>query len=73
HPDDRYATAADLRADLEEVEARHRPTLEIGTPPPGTREQIAIKLPARKRFPWAIVILAAGVVVLAVLFAKLMR
>jgi serine/threonine-protein kinase len=73
HPDDRYATAAVLRADLEEVEAKHRPTLEIGTPPPGTREQVAIKRPLKKRFPWVIVILAVGVVVLAILFAKLMR
>jgi len=73
HPDDRYATAADLRADLEEVEARQRPTLEIGTPPPGTREQAAIKRPVKKPFPWAIAILVAAGVVLAVLVAKLMR
>ncbi|HEY6784144.1 MAG TPA: serine/threonine-protein kinase [Gemmatimonadales bacterium] len=73
HPDDRYATATELLADLVDVEAKHRPTLEIGTPPPGTREQVAIKRPVKKRFPWEMVVLIVGGVVLAVLVAKLIR
>ena len=73
HPDDRYPTAEALLTDLEDVEAKQRPTVEIGTSPPGTREQLAVKRPVQRRFPWEIVVLAVGVVVLAVLVATLIR
>lgn len=72
HPDDRYASATALLADLDDVELKQRPTLEIGTPPPGTREQVAIKRQAKKRVPWEIVALGAGVVLLAILVARLL-
>jgi len=71
HPDDRYADAGALLADLEEVESKQRPTLEIGTAPPGTREQVAIKRPVKKKVPWELAALAGAVVVLAVLVWRL--
>jgi eukaryotic-like serine/threonine-protein kinase len=73
HPDDRYATAADLMADLEEVEAKQRPTMEIGLAPPGTTERLAVRRTPKKKFPWALVLLGVGLVVLAGLVVKLMR
>ena len=73
HPDDRYANAADLMADLEEVEAKQRPTMEIGLAPPGTTERLAIRRAPKKKFPWTLVLLGIGLVVLAGLVVKLMR
>jgi len=73
HPNDRYATAAALLTDLDDVEAKRRPTLDIGMAPPGTKEQLAVKRPVKKPFPWMIVILVAAGAALAVLVAKLMR
>src|SRR5258707_1268965 len=42
HPDDRYKNATELLEDLQEVEAKHRATVEIGVAPLGTKQQLAI-------------------------------
>ena len=64
HPDDRYRNGAELLADLEEVDARHRATSEIGGPPTATREVDALRAPARAR--WGL-IAAAGAAVLVLI------
>jgi serine/threonine-protein kinase len=72
HPDDRYQNATALLADLDEVEARRRATMDVGVAPLGSAARIALTQPARR--PW---LLVAGVVVgligLVALVVTLMR
>ena len=71
HPDDRYHNAAELMADLIEVEAKQRTTQEIGRPPVGTKEIQAIRAPEKPKSKlWLAIV---GLVVLAAVVAILMR
>lgn len=76
HPDDRYQTAAELEADLTDVQSGKRPTMEVGAAPMLSKEIVALRnvRPGRRRGPW-IVVLALGLVLIAViaLFIRLMR
>ena len=74
HPDDRYANAAELRADLDEVEQKRRPTLTTGTAPVGTKQRAATTdRPARGRRWLAIAGAGIGLLLLIGLVVKLMR
>jgi serine/threonine protein kinase len=74
HPDDRYADAKDLLADLDEVEQKQRPTAAVGVAPVGTAQRQAIHDPPARGRSWIIV---AGVVVVLIVLVgfvvKLMR
>ena len=74
HPDDRYANAAELLADLDDVEHTRRPTVTLGTAPVSTSPREAPRFPMKPQRPWLI---AAGVglalVLLVVLMVRLMR
>lgn len=71
HPDDRYRNAEELLADLADVEAKQRPTMEIGRPPIGTKEILAIREPQRgKSKLWMAIV---GLIVIAAAVAILMR
>jgi serine/threonine-protein kinase len=73
HPDDRYATAAELRADLDEVEQKRRPTSTLGTAPMGTTQRVALKEP-ESRQQWLIrAAVGLGLVLLVALVVRLMR
>ena len=73
HPDDRYAGAAELRADLDEVEQKKRPTVTLGTAPMGTTQREALKEPPTAR-PWLLVAgVVVGLIVLVGLVVRLMR
>jgi serine/threonine protein kinase len=73
HPDDRYRDAAELLADLGDVGARRRATVDVGTAPLGTREIAAITAPAG-RTPWGLIAAAgAALVLLVALAVRLMR
>ncbi|HEY6807666.1 MAG TPA: serine/threonine-protein kinase [Gemmatimonadales bacterium] len=73
HPDDRYQNADELLADLVDVEARVRATQDLGMAPLGTTEIQALKRPARRSSPWALVGIIAAALVLIALVVKLMR
>jgi hypothetical protein len=76
HPDDRYKDAAELLADLEEVEARKRSTMELGVAPLGTKQQLAItgELRPRAGARWLLVGgLGLALLILIGLVVKLMR
>ena len=74
HPDDRYANAAELRADLEEVEQKQRPTATMGLAPMGTWQRQALADPPGKRRAWLVIAGAAiGLLLLIGLVVKLMR
>lgn len=74
HPDDRYANAADLRADLDEVEEKRRPTATMGAAPIGTAQRTALK-DATSGSPswWVIAGIGLGLVLLVGLVVRLMR
>ncbi len=74
HPDDRYANAAELRADLDEIEQKQRPTVNIGTAPLGTWQREALTDHPRKRRT-RLVMAGAGIgrLLLIGLVVKLMR
>jgi len=76
HPDDRYQSAAELEADLIEVQGGKRPTSDVGTQPLASREIVALRhvRPSRQRGPW-IAVLVVGVVLIAAiaLLIRLMR
>jgi eukaryotic-like serine/threonine-protein kinase len=73
HPDDRYANAAELLADLDDVEQKRSPTVTLGTAPMSTSQRAAITDPAPpgRRRAWIV----AGIVglLLLVLVMKVMR
>ena len=74
HPDDRYASAAELRADLDEVEQKRRPTMNLGAAPMGTAQREALADPPADRRTWLLVAGAAiGLLLLIGLVVKLMR
>jgi len=73
HPDDRYANAAELRADLDEVEQKKRPTVALGTAPLGTRQREAIVDPRTNRAWYMVAGALVGLLLLIALVVKLMR
>ena len=74
HPDDRYASAAELLADLDEVEQKRRPTTALGTAPIGTTERQALADPPPDPRRWLLVGAAGiGLLLLIGLVVKLMR
>ena len=76
HPDDRYANATELRADLGEVLEKRRATVEIGAAPIGTKQQLAITgaMMKSRRSSWLMLAgMAAGLVALIALVVTLMR
>jgi len=74
HPDDRYANAAELRADLDEVEQKRRPTATMGAGPVGTAQREAMNDPPVNRQAWLVVAgTGIGLLLLIGLVVKLMR
>jgi serine/threonine protein kinase len=74
HPDDRYANAAELNADLDEVEQKRRPTVDLGAAPLGTAQREALTDPPADRRTWLLVAGAGlGLLLLVGLVVKLMR
>jgi len=76
HPDDRYASGAELQADLQEVLDKRRGTAEIGAAPIGTKQQLAItgQMLRRRRTSWLVIAgVGVGLVALIALVVKLMR
>src|SRR3989442_9883687 len=76
HPDDRYKSAEELLADLQEVSDKRRATTEVGAALIGTRQHLAItgQLHRRSRVPWMLIAgVAAGLLILIALVVKLMR
>ena len=74
HPDDRYADAAELRADLEEVEQKRRPTVNLGPAPLGTAQREALADPPSGRRTWLVIAgVGIGLVLLVALVVRLMR
>jgi serine/threonine-protein kinase len=52
HPDDRYHDATELLADLDEVEARRRATIDVGAPPMVSEVHRAITRPIHRWWRW---------------------
>ncbi len=74
HPDDRYANAAELRADLDEVQQKLRPTATMGTAPMGTTQREGLRDPQSGRRMWLVLAgVAVGLVLLVGLVVRLMR
>jgi eukaryotic-like serine/threonine-protein kinase len=74
HPDDRYANAGELLADLDEVEQKKRPTVTLGAAPLGTSQREALRDAPSRRPVWLLIAgVAIGVVLLAGLVVRLMR
>ncbi len=74
HPDDRYADAAELRADLDEVEQKRRPTVTMGAAPMGTWQREALIDPPENRRTWLIMAATGiGLLLLIGLVVRLMR
>jgi len=74
HPDDRYANAAELRADLDEVEQKRRPTMNLGAAPMGTAPPEVLADPPADRKTWLLVAGAGiGLLLLIRLVVKLTR
>ncbi|MGH7644200.1 MAG: serine/threonine-protein kinase [Gemmatimonadales bacterium] len=73
HPDDRYQHAAELLADLTDVELRQRPTGEIGIAPVSTSERETVFAAAPRRPWWRYVAALAGLTALVALVVRLMR
>jgi serine/threonine-protein kinase len=74
HPDDRYANAAELRADLDDVEQKRRPTMHLGTAPLGTAQREALREAVPSRRQWLLLgAIGVGLVVLVGLVVRLMR
>jgi serine/threonine-protein kinase len=72
HPDDRYPNADALLADLIEVEARRRPTADLGHTPVGSAALRALEAPPRRRW-LAVVGVLVGLIALVALVVSLMR
>src|SRR5437667_401857 len=74
HPDDRYANAAELRSDLDEVEQQRRPTGTMGAAPLGTSLREELRDPQSRRPTWLVVVgVVVGLVLLVGLVVRLMR
>jgi len=74
HPDDRYANAAELRADLDEVDQKRRPTPNLGAVPLGTAQREALGDPPAEQKKWLLIAGAGvGLLLLIGLVVKLMR
>jgi serine/threonine protein kinase len=74
HPDDRYANAGELLADLDEVEQKRRPTLTLGAAPLATAQRVAITDSPASRRNWLILVgTGVGLLLLIGLVVKLMR
>ena len=74
HPDDRYANAGELRADLDEIEQKRRPTVTLGTAPLGTSQREALTDPPASNRSWLVVAgTLVGLLLLIGLVVKLMR
>jgi len=73
HPDDRYVNGAELRADLDEVEQKKRPTVTLGTAPMGTRQREAIIDPRTSTRVYTVAGALVGLLLLIALVVKLMR
>ncbi len=73
HPDDRYANAAELRADLDEAEEKRRPTMNLGAAPTGTAQRETLAAPPADHRTWLLVAGAIGLLLLIGLVVKLMR
>ncbi|MGH7538743.1 MAG: serine/threonine protein kinase, partial [Gemmatimonadales bacterium] len=76
HPDDRYQSAPELAADLDDVVAGKRPTIELGAAPIASTEYVAMQdqRTPKRRSP-VIVFLLVGVAVIAAIafLIRLMR
>ena len=74
HPDDRYANAAELLADLDEVEQKRRSTTALATAPMGSAQRQAPADQPAQRGTWLVVAgVALGLLLLIGLVVKLMR
>src|SRR5216110_857688 len=74
HPDDRYANAAQLRADLDDVEQKRRTTVTLGAAAGGTAQRVALADPPGQRRTWLILVgTGIGLVLLVALVVRLMR
>jgi serine/threonine-protein kinase len=74
HPDDRYANAAELRADLDEIEQKRRPTVNLGAAPMGTWQREALKDPPSTQRRWLVIAgVGVGLALLVGLVVRLMR
>ena len=74
HPDDRYASAADLLADLDEADQKRRSGATLGVAPPGTAQREALADQPADRRKWLIIAGAGvGLLLLIGLVLKLMR
>ena len=74
HPDDRYASAGELLADLDEVELKRRSTGPLGTAPVGTALREALADPPGRARTWLILVgTGIGLLLLIGLVVKLMR
>ena len=74
HPDDRYASAAELRVDLDEVEQKRRPTINLGAAPMGTWQREALKDPPSGQRRWLVIAgVGVGLALLVGLVVRLMR
>lgn len=76
HPDDRYQSAAELEADLMEVQSGKRPTDEVGAQPLASREIVALRhlQPGKRRWPWITVLLVGVALIAAIaLLIRLLR
>jgi len=74
HPDDRYANAAELRADLDEIEQKQRPTVTLSIAPVGTAQRQGFMDPGTNRRQWLVVAaVGIGLVLLVGLVVRLMR
>ncbi|MGH7547355.1 MAG: serine/threonine-protein kinase [Gemmatimonadales bacterium] len=73
HPDDRYRDAAELRAELAELQAAHRATVEVSAAVGGTREIQAGRAPAGT-MPWGLIAaVGLGLILLVALVIRLTR
>ena len=74
HPDDRYANAAELRSDLDEVDQKRGPTANLGVAPPGTAQGEVLPDPSSGRRTWLVIVgVGIGLVLLVALVVRLMR
>ena len=74
HPDDRYANAAEFRADLADVEQKRRASGTMGAPPLGTWPRDALTESSSPRRSWLLIAGAGiGLVLLVGLVVRLMR